>query len=54
MTNNSIVDNKLVCEHNWAVRNHKERRYLLYGDYYPVTTVYFCTKCLETKIVEEK
>lgn len=41
------------CEHNWSVRNRKERSYYLEGDYIPASTVYFCTKCLETKTVTE-
>lgn len=38
-----------TCEHNWAIKVHKERSYLSNGDYYPEKTTYFCTKCLEEK-----
>lgn len=39
------------CEHNWSVRERKEMYMYLNGDRKPGYTVYFCTKCLETKTV---
>lgn len=38
-----------TCEHNWEVRDRKEKYVFLDGDLKSGYTVYFCTKCLETK-----